>query len=417
MSPYQHLFSTNAVLNVWRNLRNTRDQNDLFLTLQYQTDDVRTTRFGKGNVVETTAVEERDGGNARRRGIDASRAVDGVKNGKSIGFVVPWRSMQAQKRELREKEKELAEALVVLAGEVAFTELPTTLQTSLTANPLIQIRHLFAGLSRQLSKIELQMADNAPFAVGKNLYTGGEIARRFLPPIQTLLDQRPVPQRMIFELLMELKDMVFLGMCDCSAEVTEWELANFATFEELDDVLVQSVIPLPATAKPLSSAALGSGRSLEGAIAHPPPSSKRLLKAKKSGLEAPRSWLEDTDELLYALESLETTASAMSYLSPGIPDFLAKSIITLRRMLDRSTLTHFTAAKKRRTRRCAEYARCMKWAGTSWRQGGGCRRGCKNEDEDPEALPSWHSSSRHFERRGVGTYMVGSTEDVLKIGD
>lgn len=29
--------------------------------------------------------------------------------------------MQAQKRELREKEKELAEALVVLAGEVAFT--------------------------------------------------------------------------------------------------------------------------------------------------------------------------------------------------------------------------------------------------------------------------------------------------------
>lgn len=35
--------------------------------------------------------------------------------------MVPWRSMQAQKRELREKEKELAEALVVLAGEVAFT--------------------------------------------------------------------------------------------------------------------------------------------------------------------------------------------------------------------------------------------------------------------------------------------------------
>jgi hypothetical protein len=29
--------------------------------------------------------------------------------------------MQAQRRELREKEKELAEALVVLAGEVAFT--------------------------------------------------------------------------------------------------------------------------------------------------------------------------------------------------------------------------------------------------------------------------------------------------------
>jgi hypothetical protein len=219
---------------------------------------------------------------------------------------------------------------------------------------------------------------------------------------------------MIFELLMELKDMVFLGMCDCSAEVMEWELANFATFEELDDVLVQSVTPLPAHAITNPS----PERGIEGAISTP--SSKKLLKPKKSNLEPPRSWLSDTDDILYALESLETTASAMSHLSPApsisIPDFLAKSIITLRRMLDRSTLTHFAAAKKRRTRRCAEYARCMKWAGTSWRQGGGCRRGCRNEDEDPEALPSWHSSSRHFERRGVGTCMVGGTEEVLKIG-
>jgi len=42
-------------------------------------------------------------------------------SGKSISFVVPWRSMQAQRRELREKEKELAEALVMLVGEVSFT--------------------------------------------------------------------------------------------------------------------------------------------------------------------------------------------------------------------------------------------------------------------------------------------------------
>jgi hypothetical protein len=35
--------------------------------------------------------------------------------------------MQAQKKELREKEKELAEALVVLAGEVAFTGMYTAL--------------------------------------------------------------------------------------------------------------------------------------------------------------------------------------------------------------------------------------------------------------------------------------------------
>jgi len=54
------------------------------------------------------------------------------------------------------------------------TDLPATIQSSLTQNPLIQIRHLAAGLSRQMSKIELQMADNAPFAMGKNLYTGGE---------------------------------------------------------------------------------------------------------------------------------------------------------------------------------------------------------------------------------------------------
>ena len=47
----------------------------------------------------------------------------------------------------------------------------------------------------------------------------------------------------------------------------------------------------------------------------------------------------------------------------------------------------------------------MKWAGTSWRQGGGCRRGCKNEDEDPEGLPSWHSSSRWFNE--TGTHMIG----------
>lgn len=41
-------------------------------------------------------------------------------DGRSIGFVVPWRSMQAQKKELKEKEKALAEALVVLSGEVSF---------------------------------------------------------------------------------------------------------------------------------------------------------------------------------------------------------------------------------------------------------------------------------------------------------
>ena len=111
MSPYQQLFSTNAVLSVWRNLRTTKDNNDLLLALHYQQDDVRgqkSKKFGKGGGVVESTQEVVDG-----------KAVD--VNGKSIGFVVPWRAMQAQRRELKEKEKELAEALVALAGEVAFT--------------------------------------------------------------------------------------------------------------------------------------------------------------------------------------------------------------------------------------------------------------------------------------------------------
>ncbi|KAF2118963.1 hypothetical protein BDV96DRAFT_368393 [Lophiotrema nucula] len=381
MSPYQHIFSTNTVLNVWKNLRNTRDQNDLLLTFQIPTDDLRNARLGKNQVVETTAVEEHDAG--RRRGIDGG-------SGKSIGFVVPWRSMQAQKRDLREREKELAEALVVLSGEVAFTELPEGLQTSLSQNPLIQVRHLAAGLSRQLSKIELQMADNAPFARGKNLYTGGEIARKFLPPIESLFEQRPVPQRMIFEMLMELKDMVYLGMAHCEQEVLDWELEGFRTFEDLDDCIVRA----------LTSVAVDTTQAEKQERTQS--NTRRLLKPKKEQ-DTGKPWLVDEEEILYQLESLETTSSAMAHLA--ISDFTAKSIISLRRMLDRRILNDFALAKKRRTGRCAEYARCMKWAGNSWRQGGGCRRGCKNEDEDPEALPSWHSSSRHFDKRG--TYMVG----------
>ncbi|KAF2736837.1 hypothetical protein EJ04DRAFT_551006 [Polyplosphaeria fusca] len=387
MSSYQHLFSTTAVLNVFRNLRhnNTRDNNDLLLTFHYATDDVRAGRHAKANAsvgVESTAVEAHE--SDRRRGING-----GMGGGRSIGFVVPWRSMQSQKRELREKEKELAEALVVLAGEVAFTELSDGLQTSLSQNPLIQIRHLAAGLSRQLSKIELQMADNAPFAHGKNLYTGGEIARKFLPPIQTLFEQRPVPQRMIFELLMELKDLIYLGMASCDQEVLDWELENFRTFEDVDECVVRSltaIVPDVPSETDLSKANTG-----------------RLLKPRKEHKPS-KPWLVDQDEILYHLESLETTAAAMAHLS--ISDFAAKSIISLRRMLDRRVLNDFALKKKRRTGRCAEYARCMKWAGTSWRQGGACRRGCRNEDEDPEGLPCWHSSSRHFDKSG--TYMVGN---------
>jgi hypothetical protein len=110
MSPYQQIFSTNAVLSVWRNLRNTKDNNDLLLAFQYHQEDARGQKgkkYAKGGAVDSSQ-EVADG-----------KAID--VGGKSIGFVVPWRAMQAQRRELKEKEKELAEALVALAGEVAFT--------------------------------------------------------------------------------------------------------------------------------------------------------------------------------------------------------------------------------------------------------------------------------------------------------
>ncbi|KAF2797256.1 hypothetical protein K505DRAFT_372570 [Melanomma pulvis-pyrius CBS 109.77] len=413
MSPYQHLFSTNAVLNVWRNLRSNHrpgEPNDLLLTLQYQPDEGRTRKFTKGNGVASGKEVEGDNGGAGANGVGVGTG------GRSIGFVVPWRSMQAQKRELREKEKELAEALVVLAGEVAFTDLPPTLQTSLATSPLLQTRHICAGLSRQISKIELQMADNAAFARGKNLYTGGEIARKFLPPIEQLFELHPVPQRMVFELLMELKDLVYAGMAGCDEETGEWEAEGYRTLEEVDGLLVRSLVALP----------VGGGEEIETRPRLQPQAQietgpRKVLKRKPSALlqqqspppsqtlqqqqqQQPPPWpsTTPTSDLLYALESLETTSAAMSHLTPPIPDFLAASSLTLRRMLDRRVLNDFALAKKKRAGRCAEYARCMKWAGGNWRQGGGCRRGCANEDEDPEALPSWHSSSRWFEGDGEG---------------
>ena len=283
-------------------------------------------------------------------------------------------------------------------------DLSSTLQCSLTQNPLIQIRHLAAGLSRQMSKIEIQMADNAPFAHGKNLYTGGEIAQRFLPPIQTLFEQRPVPQRMIFELLMELKDLIYMGMAGCEKEVLEWEVdgAAIGALEELDDAMVRAVTPLTPAIEPEQRKELETGP-------------RRILRRKASSLisnsltvQQPVSFLlAAPDELLYSLESLETTALALTHLPLPIPDLCAHAVITLRRLTPRQTLTDFSQQKKQRAGRCAEYARCMKWAGTQWRQNGGCRRGCKNEDEDPENLPSWHRSSCWFDEKGSGTFMVG----------
>ncbi|EMD87388.1 hypothetical protein COCC4DRAFT_192471 [Bipolaris maydis ATCC 48331] len=362
MSPYQHLFSTNAVLGVWRNLRNTKDNNDLLLTLQYHQDDLQRQRgkkYTKGGVSESTQ-EVADG-----------KTVD--VGGKSIGFVVPWRAMQNQRRELKEKEKELAEAL---------------------------IRHLAAGLSRQMSKIEFQMIDNAPFANGKNLYTGGEVAQKFLPSIQALFEQKPVPQRIIFELLMELKDLVYMAMAGCSKEVLEHEVDSTGTssLEELDDAIVRAITPL--------SPLLESHQPKELEQSH-----KRSLHHQQSA-----SFLQSApEELLYNLESLETTAMALTKLPLSLPDFCAHAIITLRRLTPRPLLLDFSQQKKeKRVQKCAEYARCNKWAGAQWRQNGGCGRGCKNEDEDPEGLPSWHRCSRWFDERGGGTCMVGGGRAVLR---
>lgn len=383
MSPYQHIFSTNAVLSVWRNLRSNRDQNDLLLTFQYQPDELRRKQEHQKGHAHQHTTEVSDG-----KTLDAGK--------KSIGFVVPWRSLQAQRRDLKQREKELAEALVVLAGEVAFTDLSPTLQASLTHNPLVQIRHLAAGLSRQMSRLELQMLDNAPFSVGKNLYTGGEIATKFLPTIQMLFHQDPVPRRMIFELLMELKDLVFLGMSGCEKEVLQWE--NGSALEELDDALVRAITPVAV--------------EVEQA-----PGQQRMLKRKTSSLSIstntkppqpqPQSFLSTSPPtLLSTLNSLETTALALTHLPIPITDFCAHTIITLRR-LARPFLSTHAKEKAHRTARCAEYARCMKWAGTSWRAAGGCRGGCANEDEDRGAWPSWHRCSRWYDEGGVGTCMVG----------
>jgi hypothetical protein len=254
-----------------------------------------------------------------------------------------------------------------------------------------------------MSKIELQMIDNAPFSSGKNLYTGGELAQKFLPTIQTLFEQRPVPQRMIFELLMELKDLVYQGMADCDKAVLEWEIdgSGIGTLEEMDDAIVKAITPLAPS--------LEDSQKKDKA-----PGQKKLLKRKTASQASnvlvvqPQSFLTASNsELLYTLESFETTALALTHLSVPIPDFCAHSIISLRRLVPRQTLSDFSLSKKKRTGRCAEYARCIKWAGMSWRQGGGCRRGCKNEDEDPENLPSWHRSSRWFDGNGDGTFMVG----------
>lgn len=122
MSPYQHIFSTNAVLGVWRNLRAHRDQNDLLLTLQYQPDD---TGPQKGRGKKKSHVTEISHEVTEGKRVEAQ--------GKSIRFVVPWRSMQSQRKELLEKEKQLAEALVVLTSEIAFT--------GTSSNPTTDVAH------------------------------------------------------------------------------------------------------------------------------------------------------------------------------------------------------------------------------------------------------------------------------------
>lgn len=199
-------------------------------------------------------------------------------------------------------------------------------------------------------------------------------------------------------------------MSGCEKEVLEWEVDGSAigALEELDEAFCRALEAPDVT----STTTINVDDQL---------TSRRLLKRKPSTLSnrpstaqtqsKPQTQLpflaSSPTDLLYALESLETTALAMTHLPVPIPDFCAHAIITLRRLAPRHVLADFTNAKKRRTGKCAEYARCMKWAGTLWKQNGGCRRGCKNEDEDPDNLPSWHRTSKWFDEKGDGTFMVG----------
>lgn len=263
-----------------------------------------------------------------------------------------------------------------------------------------------------MSKIEFQMIDNAAFANGKNLYTGGEVAQKFLPSIQALFEQKPVPQRITFELLMELKDLVYMAMAGCSKEVLEHELDSTRTssLEELDDAIVRAITPPPPLPESNQPTELEQGhkRSLRRKA------SSLLSKLPKQDQPAPSFLLSAPEELLYNLESLETTALAFTQLLLPIPDFCAHAIITMRRLTPRPLLLEFSQQKSKRVQKCAEYARCIKWAGAQWRQNGECGRGCKNEDEDPESLPSWHRCSRWFDERGGGTCMVGGGRAVLR---
>ncbi|OCL13692.1 hypothetical protein AOQ84DRAFT_436146 [Glonium stellatum] len=344
---YQHLFSCNSVLSVWRNLRTTSSRSDLVLTFQYQ------------------PTEQRRQHHVPKVGDDALERPT-TKN-RPITLIVPWKSLQSQKLKLQEKDHQLAEALVALCGETLFTELPSSVQKSVQENPWVEVRHIAAGISRQMNKTEFQMIDNAPFSRGKNLYTGGELIRKFLPIIQTLFNQQPVPFRMTWELLMELKDIVLYGMQDLDKGLLEDELNNYNSFDELDDAL-------------------------------------------SSTLGGKERWLDDEAEIWFHLESLETTSSSMK--RAGIDDFCAKTVITVRRLLDKRRLYEFNVEKKKRQGRCGDYARCMKWAGTSWKQSGGCRRGCANEDEDPAGLPSWHSTSRHYSPGGK--YSQGDIRETIE---
>ncbi|KAF2491757.1 hypothetical protein BU16DRAFT_621265 [Lophium mytilinum] len=358
---YEHIFSCASVVSVWKNLRAGPGQDGLVVTFQYP----------RGTGV--TPATNTSGIIGKLGGVGKSGGAEGTIKASQIGLIVPWRSLREQEKQAKEREREIAECVVRLVGEVGFEELPPSLQNSASSNPYIQIRHIAPGISRQMSRVECAMMDNAPYARGKNLHTGGEIVRKFLPSITALFRQDPAPRRMTFELLVELKDIVLFGTACADRELVEDDLNGYTSFEEVDEALARSL-----------------------------------------GESAKERWLDDEEEILYHLESFETTAEAMK--RPGVDDFCAKAIITLKRMVDRRTLFEFAQEKKKRDGRCGEYSRCMKWAGTAWKQGGGCRRGCKNEDEDPEGLPSWHSSSRHFVKSGMismsnggpGTKRLGS---------
>jgi hypothetical protein len=113
---YEHLFSCASVLSVWKNLRAGPGQDGLVVTFQY------------GDMPRGTGVIDAVAANGVIRKLGAVGGgfggtfggPTGTVKASQIGLIVPWRSLREQERQAREREREVAEYVVRLVGEVGF---------------------------------------------------------------------------------------------------------------------------------------------------------------------------------------------------------------------------------------------------------------------------------------------------------